>query len=216
MSALAVVPASSEPSKPIGATVYQMETALGAYLDTAPLVKPEEEEQFLRDFYAALSTSVDEMGHRLAHLQNQADFAKAEIVRLRALQSEYEAALESESELVVKSIRRNCTPDKKGKYPTLEGKTVVLGLRKCPASVEITAPEAIPEEHVSRTVSVKVPAALWETVLDALDFEVRNQILDCKPQPDATISKTALKKALEAGTVPGATLIDNRYSLTRK
>lgn len=213
MSALTVV---APAPKPIGATVYQMETAISAFLETAPMVQPEDEDQFLLDFWTALSTSVDEMGHRLAHLENQAAFAKSEIARLRQLQGEYEAAFEAEAELVVKTIQRNTAPDKKGKYPALEGKSVVLSLRKCPASVEITAPEAIPAEHISRSVTVKLPSTLWETILDSLDLEIANQVLDCKPQTSADISKTALKKALESGPVEGARLVNDKYSLVRK
>jgi hypothetical protein len=66
-------------------------------------------------------------------------------------------------------------------------------------------------------VTAKIPAALWEQILDSLEIEVMHQVLDCRPGNDASISKTALKKALEGGAVvPGAKLIDDRYVLVRK
>jgi len=105
-------------------------------------------------------------------------------------------------------------PDDTGKYRTLEGKTITLGLRACPPSVEVRDEAAIPSEY--KTLLLKLPAMTWEQLLDGLDIEQRATILEQVKTPEVVVDKRSIKSALDAGaTVAGAGLVTGRHSLRR-
>jgi hypothetical protein len=136
MAALAVVPSPAVTAAPL----YVIEDHLAALIETAELVSPEQEQEFRTEFQAALTAAVekrDQVGHFLAHLEQQIDFARFEIDRLRQRKATCERALARLENYVIETIE-NLGTDSKGRYRKLEGKTTTFSLRACPPSVEVT------------------------------------------------------------------------------
>lgn len=214
MATLAVVPASPAPS---AVTLFELEEHLAALVDTVELVPAEQEAQFLQEFQAALSTTVekrDRVGHFLAHMESQIALAQSEIARLRERKEAYERVIARVEEYVIRTIEQ-LGPNAKGKYPKLEGKTITFSLRCCPASVEIKDEAAIPMEY--KTVTVTLPAVAWEDLLDTLDLEARAALSEQVKKPASAVSKSSVKEALEANVVvPGADLIIGKHVLVKK
>jgi hypothetical protein len=62
-----------------------------------------------------------------------------------------------------------------------------------------------------------MPALAWEAVLDSLELDQRAGLLDLVGKPKETISKTAVRKAIDGGAqVPGAGLIVGKKTLIRR
>jgi hypothetical protein len=138
---LAVVPAPAVTATPL----YVIEDRLAALIETAELVSPEQEQEFRAEFQAALTAAVDRRdraGQFLAHLEQQIDFAKFEIDRLRQRRATCEHALARLENYVIGTIE-NLGTDDKGKYRRLEGKITTFSLRACPSSVEVVDETAI-------------------------------------------------------------------------
>jgi hypothetical protein len=198
-------------------TLYAVEMELAAYLDTEAMVPPEQEDQFVAELATAMINAKekrDRVGQFLAHLDAQVEFADKEIERLRERKEAYARALER-MEGYVACIIESLGQDERGKWRKLEGNTVTFSLRACPASVEIKDDAAVPVQY--KTAAVRMPAKLWEEMLDALDLELRSQVEDLASTPNYSVSKTAIKKGIDAGEeVPGADLTVGKYSLVRK
>jgi hypothetical protein len=199
-------------------TLYQIEETLAALAETAEVVPPEQEEEFLQEFAAVLQQTVekrDRMGQFLAHLETQIGLANAETKRLQQRRQSYERVLAQTEEYLVRTIQLLGT-DSKGRYKKLEGNTVTFSLRACPPSVDVINESEIPTEFKTATITIKIPASQWEGLLDKLDLESRAQFLDCG-QVEYTPSKTRIKAALDAGqAVPGAGMAPRSYSLVRR
>lgn len=199
-------------------TLYQIEETLAALAETAEVVPPEQEEEFVREFAAVLQQTVekrDRMGQFLAHVETQVGLANAEIKRLQERRHAYERVLAKTEEYLVRTIQLLGT-DSKGRYKKLEGNTVTFSLRNCPLSVEVVNESKIPAEFRSVTITIKMPALQWEGLLDKLDLEAHAQILDCG-QVEYAPSKARIKTALESGqNVPGAGIAPRTYSLIRR
>jgi len=213
MAVLAVVP-----SPAVTATsLYVIEDQLAALVETAELVSPEQEQEFRAEFRAALTAAVDKrdrVGHFLAHLHQQIDFARFEIDRLRQRKATCERALERLENYVIETIEHLGT-DSKGKYRTLEGKTTTFSLRGCPPSVEVTNEPAIPAEY--KILMLKLPAVIWEQLLDGLEVEQRAAVLEHVNHPEVSVDKRSIRAAIDGGIeVPGASLTTGRHSLRRK
>ena len=212
MTALAIVPSPAVTAAPL----YAIEEYLAALIETAELVPPDQEQEFRAEFELALSTAVekrDRVGQFMVHLEQQIDFAKFEIERLRQRRTLYEHALERLERYVVGTIE-HLGRDGKGKYSRLEGKTITFSLRACPPSVEVTDESAIPAEH--KVLTLKLPATLWEELLDSIDLEQRANVLAQVRNPEVSIDKRSVKVAIEAGTkVEGAGLVVGRQALRR-
>ena len=213
MAVLAVVPSPAVTA----ASLYVIEDQLAALVETAELVSPEQEQEFRAEFQAALTAAVDKrdrVGQFLAHLQQQIDFARFEIDRLRQRKATCERALERLENYVIETIEHLGT-DSKGKYRTLEGKTTTFSLRGCPPSVEVTNEPAIPAEY--KILLLKLPAVIWEQLLDGLEIEQRAAVLEHVNHPEVTVDKRSIKAAIDGGVeVPGASLATGRHSLRRK
>ncbi len=212
MATLAVVPARAATVAPL----YDIEDHLAALIETAELVPAEQEAEFQQELARSIEAAVekrDRVGQFLAHCEAQAALAKAEIERLRERKAIYERAVERVESYVVKTIE--CLgADTKGKYRKLEGRTVTLSIRGCPASADITNEAAVPAAY--KTLTVKVPAAAWDQILDSLEVDLRLTILEQARVTDTSVSKTAVKAALESGEqVAGARLITDKHSLRR-
>ena len=212
MAALAVVPSPAVTAAPL----YVIEDQLAALIETAELVSPEQEQEFRAEFQAALTAAVDKrdrVGQFLAHLEQQIDFAKFEIDRLRQRKATCERALERLENYVIGTIE-NLGTDGKGKYRRLEGKTTTFSLRACPPSVEVTDETAIPSEY--KVLLLKLPAVTWEQLLDGLEIEQRSAVLGQVKSPEVTVDKRSIKAAIDGGVdVPGAGLAIGRHSLRR-
>src|SRR5579871_751028 len=136
-------------------TLYDLEEHLAALTESVEMVAADQEQQFLEDFKAALSSAAekrDRVAHHLARLEQQQAFAAAEISRLQKFKKEREAAQVRLEGYVCYCIRAQ-GKDKNGKYKKLEGNTTVMFLRTCPASVEVTDMNALPIEFQSATVT---------------------------------------------------------------
>src|ERR1035438_1103687 len=98
-------------------TLYDAEESLTALLDTQDLVTPDQEQEFLADFEAALSSASDKrdrVAGRLAKLEAQQAYAAAEIKRLQAFKHSAELAQERLEGYVSYVIQR-LGKDAKGK-----------------------------------------------------------------------------------------------------
>lgn len=198
-------------------TLYALEEQLVAFADTAEMVSPEEEEQFLQEFQTALTAAVekrDRVGQFMVHMEAQAALAAAEIKRLQERKQFYERALERIEQYVVRVIE-SLGVDVKGKPRKLEGNTMTFSIAKCPTSVEIKDEALVPAEYKSATITLPLP--LWEELLDSLDLDFSGKVVDGVRKPAITVSKTAVKAALDAKTnVPGALLETGKKRLVRK
>lgn len=173
MAVLAVVPSPAITAAPL----YVIEDHLAALIETAELVSPEPEQEFRAEFQTALTAAVDKrdrVGQFLAHLEQQIDFAKFEIDRLRQRKATCERALARLEDYVIGTIE-NLGTDRNGKYRRLEGKTTTFSLRACPPSVEVADESAIPSEY--KVLLLKLPAVVWEELLDGLEIEQRAAVL---------------------------------------
>ena len=104
MAALAVVPSPAVTAAPL----FLIEDQLAALIETAELVSPEQEQEFRLEFQTALTAAVekrDRVGQFLAHLEQQIDFARFEIDRLRQRKAAFERALARVEEYVIQTIR---------------------------------------------------------------------------------------------------------------
>ena len=212
MAALAVVPSPAVTAAPL----YLIEDQLAALIETAELVSPEQEQEFRMEFQAALTAAVekrDRVGQFLGHLEQQIDFAKCEIDRLRQRKVVCERALARVEAYVIETIE-NLGTDGKGKYRRLEGKTTTFSLRGCPPSVEVSDESSVPSEY--KTLLLKLPAVTWEQLLDGLEIEQRAAVLGQVKSPEVFVEKRAIKAAIDGGAdVPGAGLAGGRHSLRR-
>jgi hypothetical protein len=212
MAALAVVPSPAVTAAPL----YVIEDHLAALIETAELVSPEQEQEFRAEFQAALIAAVDKRdraGQFLAHLEQQIDFARFEIDRLRQRKATCERALARLENYVIEIIE-NLGTDGKGKYRRLEGKTTTFSLRACPPSVEVIDEAAIPSEY--KVLLLKLPAGTWEQLLDGLEIEQRAAVLGQVKSPEVTVDKRSIKAAIDGGAdVPGAGLVTGRHTLRR-
>ena len=212
MAALAVVPSPAVTAAPL----YVIEDHLAALIETAELVSPAQEQEFRAEFQTALTAAVDKrdrVGQFLAHLEQQIDFAKFEIDRLRQRKATCERALARLENYVIETIE-NLGTDSKGKYRALEGKTTTFSLRACPPSVEVSDESAIPSEY--KALTLKLPAMTWEQLLDWLEIEQRAAVLGQVKSPEVIVDKRSIKAAIDSGVnVPGAGLAIGRHSLRR-
>lgn len=233
MATLQIVPTPAAVRK---ASLFELEESLAAFLDSADTITPDQEEEYLQDLGVAIVAAVDKrqrFHEFLTHLESQAAMATTEIQRLQARKASIEATHDRLEQYVVGVIEK-LGPDAKGKLRKLEGHTVTLSARGVAAKVEILDEALLPAS--CRRVSLKLPADLWEHILDCVDLDLRCQILDAGTTPQQEPSKSTTMKALEsaigkdvierekqAGSlsiasaeVPGAQLLINRHTLVRR
>lgn len=211
---LVVVPPPMNASRPL----YELETDVATFAETAEVVPPEQEQEFLAEFSAlilAAREKRDALGHVMATIEAQVTFADAEIQRLQLRKAACLRTLDKLEAYLVRIIE-SLGPDAKGKPKKLEGNTVTFQLRKLPPSVSIHDEAQIPLSCKTAAVSLKLPAEQWNTLLDSLDLETRALIAD-GAKVDLVPSKTAIKAAIESSTeVPGASIPPPGYRLERK
>jgi hypothetical protein len=210
MSALTVVAAPVSSATPL----YAIEEYLAAMVDTVDMVSDEEQKEFLAEFQQALTVAVDKrdrVGQFLTHLETQAALAKAEIDRLQKRKALYERAYERMEAYLIKVIE-SLGKDEKDRYRKLEGKTVTFSVRHCPASVHVYDEALVPSQY--KIAEVKLPAPLWEELMESIDLDTRTKILDQVKAATLTVSCAPVKAALnQKEVVPGARLIEDKLSL---
>lgn len=197
-------------------TLFDSEEGLLALADSAELVTPEQEAEFLADFEAALTTAVDKrdrVAARLAKLEAQQAYADAEIKRLQAYKKAKEAD-QARLENYVTYVIERMGPDSKGKPRKLEGNTSTLYLRACAPSVEVVDEALVPQDY--RTVTVTMSASTWEDVLHSLpDGPWRYGVAASKT--GSTVDKAAVKATIQAGIeIPGVRLVTDKKTLGRR
>jgi hypothetical protein len=210
------VPAEAEaptppPSRSL--TLWDIETNLQALADSVESVEPEQEQQFLEDFRQALIQAKekrDRVGRFLAYCEAMGDMASKEITRLQKRKDFYLRTVER-LEGYVEKILRDLGQDEKGKWRKLEGDTSSFGLRNLPPSTIITDEAAVPT--ACKTVTVTLPAPLWEQVVDSLDMDLANQVLDAVKKPNSTVSKMLVKDAIEQKVPNWKELLKNQPSV---
>jgi hypothetical protein len=214
MGSFAVVPINQTS---VAKSLFTLEADLVSWFDTVEMVQPEDEEAFIADFQIAMTAAVakrDAVGGFLAHLDAQVEFAATEIDRLRRRKQAFENASERLKEYVVRTILALGT-DAKGKPRKLEGERFSFSIRKNPASLEITDAMAVPPEF--KTVTITMPGAVLERVLDALDVELAAEMLERCTDDSIAVDKPRVKAAIAAGdAVPGAQLAEQRFGLVRR
>ena len=73
---------------------------------------------------------------------------------------------------------------------------------------------AIPAEY--KTLTLKLPAAMWDQLLDGLEIDQRVAILRQVRSPEVSVDKRSIKAAIDGGAeVPGAGLLTGRHALRR-
>jgi hypothetical protein len=147
------------------------------------------------------------MARWMSHCESQILAAK-EIARLRDRKASFETSLERIKQYVIRVIEANG-----GRK--LEGNSVTFSIRRCPASVDVTNESAVPEDY--RTNSIKLPARVWNQLLDSLNLDLYEDVMQHIAFVESTVDKRAIKTALDSGVlVTGAQIAGERYSLLRK
>ena len=212
--------------------LYDLEEHLAALADSAELVSPDQEAEYLADFERTLLATRekrDRVGEFLAACEGQAALAQREIERLQKRTALYQASVER-LEGYLTSILHVKGKDAKGKWQKLEGHTHTFSLKNMPPSVAIQDEEAVPAAY--KTISITLPAQLWEDLCDSLDLEVRFKLLDAVKSPRSSVSKAEVKAAIAeavpdylellksqpavyAAAIPGATIAAGGTKLVR-
>jgi hypothetical protein len=212
MQSLAPGSANAVAAQPL----YAIEEYLAILVDTAELVPPDLEQEFRDDFQVALTTAVDKrdrVGQFMAHLESQIALANYEIDRLKERKAFYQRALERIESYVTHTIEM-LGRDARGKYRKLEGRMVTFSLAGCPPSVELTDESMVPAEY--KTLTLRLPAVVWEQILDGLETAERETVLRNVKCQDVSVDKRWIKAVINNGAnVPGADLVIGKTSLRR-
>lgn len=226
-------------------SLHAIEENLLALLDTED-VEGVDREAIEREIIATRLAAIDKrdsVAAFLSHCEAQQDNIGKEIARLCALEKHY-ANTQARTEQYVIDVIVAAGKDAKGKYRKLEGTTSILSVKTCPAALEVTNEEVVP--NAFKTVTVKLPAETWELILDELSFETSCKISEAVKSKETVVDKNAVKSAIKTATgaaqkqivesgvqhdpvdaqtyidsavaalVPGARLADGKLTLVRK
>jgi hypothetical protein len=196
--------------------LYAIEEHLAALIDTADLLTPAEEQDFIEEFQRTLAEAVekrDRVGQFMAHLEQQVAFASSEIERLKNRRSVYQHALERLEEYVLRTIR-SLGRDAKGKYRKLEGNTITFSLAACPPSVELVDEAAVPSDY--KVFTLKISGGAWESFLEQLEEKQLAALVRAVNYHEISVDKRLVKAAITAGdSVAGASLTRDKTWLKR-
>jgi hypothetical protein len=207
MATLSVVPAPA-PRR----TLLEIEEHLTALVDSTELVVAEQEQEFIADLEAAMMTAKDKrdrVAGFLTQCEGQAAIAAAEIVRLRKRQAFFENAVERMEGYVLHVVMQQ-PQDAKGRYPKLEGNLSSFGAQRNPPSVTITDPATVPQS--CKTISVTMPAPMWDSVLDSLDVDFGATVLDTV-KPTSAVLKPLVKDSIAAAVPDWKKQLDSKPSV---
>lgn len=186
--------------------IYEIETDLMAMVDSAETVTPEQEDEYRLALELALRMSVKKrqnVGQFILHCDSHEAACDREIDRLKTLKKQYSSARERIEDFVIRTVLI-IGPDDRGKLKALEGETVKLLVKATPDAVIIDNETLLDDEF--RTVSVTMPASLWQALIDDLSENAIGQTAgQCKET--RTANKTAIRNAIKQGReVRGAAL----------
>jgi hypothetical protein len=193
--------------------MWDLETDFAALADSVETVEPEQEQQFLEDFRQALIEAQekrDRVAGFLAYCEAMAEMASKEIARLQRRRDFFTRTVER-LEGYVELILRNLGKDAKGKWTKLEGNNSSFTLKNLPPSTAITDEAAVPKAY--KTVTVTLPAPLWEQLIDCLDMELANRVLDAVKRPNSAVVKALVKDAIEQHVPNWKELLKNQPSV---
>jgi hypothetical protein len=199
-------------------TLYDLEDHLVALVDSIETVTPDQEQEFMEDLKAALSSAAekrDRVAHLLAHLEQQQAFAAQEIARLQKFKKDRQAA-QARLEAYVSYCIQSLGMDRSGKYKKLEGNTTVMFLRSCPPSIEVTDLDAVPANY--KSVTITMPSLVWDAILGVLGRDLFEVVASKVAGTETrTVDKRAVHGAINSGiSVPGARLVTGLTSLGRR
>jgi hypothetical protein len=201
---------------PVARPLYDLETHLAALLDTEDVVPEDLEREYALELHATLLATVDKrdaVGHFLADLEAKIALAHGEVVRLQKREKFFQAAYDKLEGYVMRVIE-SLGLDSKGKRKKLEGNVITLSLHGCDKRAEVTDEAAVPTKY--KRITLTLPYETWETLLDSLDLDFRDQVLAELKAPTVGVSTSLVKADLKANVaVPGAQLAGGTY-LERK
>jgi hypothetical protein len=221
------------PPPSVRRTLAEVEECLKALEDTAELVVAEQELEFLADLEDATveaRAKRDRVGSFIAQCEGQAATADKEIKRLQRRKAAFEALVERMEAHVAHIVMRNL-PDRKGRYPKLEGHTSSFRVQRNAPTVLVTDEAAVPTS--CKTVTITLPATMWDNVCGSLDLDLVTQVLAVVTKPDSAVVKASVKAAIEAAvpdwqeqlkerpsvfdpSVPGAAIAAGTWRLVRE
>jgi len=227
--ALVLIP---PPTSPDGGVVIlrSLEETLKSLMDCEGTVPPELEAEYYADVQRAIFASRTQRDQfqswlvkreqEIAAYLGQAAVLNGEIQRLNAHVKHVEQVVGKAKDFAIRTIQGLAEPDAKGKYPArLEGTTVTLGVQKNGGvrPIQITDDRELPAQY--RKVTVTLPLQVWEETTDSLDLELRSKVIEAAGKVRQEADDSLIRKDLTAEPailVPGATLADPTYRLTRK
>jgi hypothetical protein len=221
------------PPPSVRRTLADLEESLKALEDTAELVTADQELEFLADLEDATvqaRAKRDRVGAFMAQLDGQVVTADLEIKRLQRRKAAFAAMVERMEGYVAHIVMRG-TPDRKGRYPKLEGNTSSFRVQRNAPTVLVTDEAAVPAD--CKTVTITLPAPMWDKVCSSLDLDFVGQVLAAVSKPDSAVVKASVKAAIEAAvpdwqeqlkerpsvfdpSVPGAAIAAGTWRLVRE
>ena len=185
-------------------TLYEISDHLVALLDSQDMCETDEQraecEREIAAYVEQQVRKVDNYARYLAHLEDQANFAKLEIGRLQKRKAEMEARADKLRDYAVDVMQRIG-------LQKLEGETATFRLKTNPPAVEITDEELVDAKY--KTLTITVPADRWEHAVDELkhgDAGAFDELLIWL-EVRCSIRRAEIAKAIKGGaTVPGADL----------
>ena len=180
------------------ANIYEIETDLQALVDSAETVTPEQEDEYRMALELALCMSVKKrqnVGQFILHCDSHEAACDREIDRLKTLKNQYSAARERIEDFVIRTVLI-IGPDDKGKLRALEGETVKLLVKATPDAVIVDNETLLDDEF--RTVSVTMPANLWQALVDDLSDSAVGLAAGLIKET-STPNKTAIRNAIKQG-----------------
>jgi hypothetical protein len=192
---------------PVARSLYSLEAHLAALLDTEDVVPLDLEQEYLLELQSTLvaeADKVDAVGHFLCDLEAKIALAHAEVKRLQEREKFFQSAYDKLESYVMRVIDF-LGLDGKGKRKKLEGNVITLSLVGCAKRVEVVEESAVPTKY--KRITLTLPYETWETVLDSLDLDFRDQVLAELKSPKIEVSRSLAADDLKANVaVPGAQL----------
>lgn len=208
-------------------TLFGVEESLEALLNSQDLVPEEQEAEYQKAVAESLDKAVDKrehVGQMILYCQDKQAVCEREIKRLEGHKKTF-ALVEQRVSNMALGVILTLGKDEKDKFRRLQGHTLTLSAAKNPDAVEVTDEDAVPDDY--KIIAPKLPMSAWRKLLELIygedlriisDDQTVNELraaVDCaKENASVSISKSAIKEALEAGKeVNGAQMRLNVYRL---
>ena len=185
-------------------SLYRVEEAYLAFLDSEGLVQPDQELEFREELEQALlyrDEKREAVGQFMLYLGSQLEACDREITRLQR-RKETIVNVERRMSQYIKAVIKMVPPDKRGMYRHLDSATVKMYLRALPSSVDITDESQISSQY--KRVKVSMPLDLWQRLQNAQPELQMYTTLGINVG-QITVDKELVREAIESGReVPGA------------